>query len=752
MVNSLGGIKQIYGKLLNLHHATRIEYSERVSPPTEMVSIDASLDREATVNGELLSSACRKRLSQLIEAQKSEILVRWYECQFEESRLRRFEVAGVENVDRQTLVHFFLTPLLNLLTAFIKTGKTYYRDVYLDERLRYAPHRADISVRKLFFSEVIPSDEDTIVRQACAAPEDASMLRTLLAQLHAPLLSSSMRDSVRLLALGDCLMSEVRVFLPGQCRSAGIDVDMRMLYFSAAMGRELETQEAIQFLSSNPTDLLALSFLTYVGLPRYQLLLREAHRLSRSDIRERVMAIVGLMRRFIFELREKTEATILLHNACGLPLTRFRRYFPIVPPLSSSHRKVLRPLNDSIRELAENIPNTLLIDEQLLITAGGYRNNMAAVIPRGIYKQSFFHTSRFGQILAGAYAEIIMAHRDLAKAKVLLVDFDDTLWKGIMADGQVSHFQERQRLLRRLKERGMLLVAVSKNDPRNVRWSEMALQPSDFALLKINWNTKIQSIQETGKELDLGTDSFVLIDDNTTERGLVHSRLPSVRTLDSAASSTWRSLEFLLSFPNVSDTEEARTRTEHYRAQSARRQAMNQDVDYPTMMASLGLEARFGLASHRDLNRIAELIQRTNQFNSTTIRYSRAQLQEFLSDKFRRLYVAELSDKYSKLGLVAVVIIDCRDTEAIFDSFVMSCRAMGFGLERLVLRLVLDAEKDATRFVGRFVRTDRNLPASTLFTEAGFRQLSKTEFSLGPGDPKPEAPPWFTVLASSARE
>jgi len=717
-----------------------------------MVSSDTSLGLNAIAKTELPPLAYRKRLAQLIEARKVGILDRWYKSQFDKSRLRRYGVSGVENLDRQTLVQFFLTPLLNLLIAYVRTGKTYYRDVYLDERLRYSPHRADISVRKSFFSEVIPADEVAVVEEARVDSDDTSTLRMLLGHLHMSLLCSSLSDSVRLLALGDCLMNEVRVFLPGQCRSAGIDIDMRMLYFSAAMGKNLETQEALQFLSSNPTDLVAFSFLTYEGLPPYQLLLREAHRLSQSEIKERVIGIVGLLRRFMFDVREKTEAPFLLHNACGLPLTRFRRHLPILPAISGSRRKVLELLNHSIRELAENIPNTLLIDEQFLVTALGHRDSARGVIPRKISGTSFFHTSRFGEILAGAYAEVIRSYRDLRKAKVLLIDFDYTLWEGVMADGAVHQFQERQQLLHRLKEQGILLVAVSKNDPRNVRWGEMNLQPSDFTLLKINWNPKVQSIQETAKELDLGIDSFVLIDDNTTERELVHAKLPEVRTLDSALPGTWRSLELLLSFPNTRDTEEARARTELYRAQAARREAMSQNVDYPAMMASLELKARFGPASIRDLSRIGELIQRTNQFNSTTIRYSRAQLQEFLTDDHHRIYVSELSDKYSNLGLVAVVIIDRRDGDAIFDSFVMSCRAMGFGLERLVLRLVLDAEKDSSSYVGRFVPTDRNLPASKLFSEAGFRQRNETEYTLEQGDPRPEAPTWFTVLERSARD
>jgi FkbH-like protein len=693
------------------------------------------------------SPSDRRKLSCLIESRRSTIVDRWYACQFDPERLRRFEIAGVNNVERQTLVDLFLTPLLNLLTGYLRSGDASYQDVYLDERLRYAPHTADITVRESFFSEVLPSDEDAIIREIT---QDGELLRTFLTRLHAPLLSSSAEDSVRLLALGDCLMNEIRVFLPSRCKSAGINLDARMLYFSAATGKDLQTGEAIQFLSTNPTDLIALSFLTYEGLPPYSLLLREADRLSQSEIADRVAGITGLMRKFMLELRERTEVPFLLHNSSGLPLSRLRRRLPVLPPLSRPHRIVSELINSAICELAENIPNTILIDERSVAASRGYRKSMAAVIPAAISGKSFFHTSRFGEYLADSYLEVIRAYRDLGNAKVLLLDFDETLWEGVMAEEAVRQFSDRQRLLRQLREEGILLVAVSKNNPQNLRWSEMILQPSDFALSKVSWNTKVQSIQEAAQELDLGIDSFVLIDDSATERELVRASFPKIRTLDSTSPDTWRSLQLLLSFPNTRKTEEARARTELYRAQAARREAMSQAVDYPGMMASLGLEARFGLASDHDLNRVNELIQRTNQFNTTTARYSRAQLRAFLSDDEHRVYVSHLSDKYSNLGLVAVVIIRRSGGDAIFDSFVMSCRAMGFGLERLMLCLVLDAEKDVSRFIGKFVPTDRNRPASTIFSDAGFRPISESDSLLEAAQPRPEAPSWFRVSSLHA--
>jgi len=368
-------------------------------------------------------------------------------------------------------------------------------------------------------------------------------------------------------------------------------------------------------------------------------------------------------------------------------------------------------------------------------------------VPHQVSRRAYFHTSRFGEPLADAYAEVLTSYRDLRKAKVLLVDFDNTLWDGVMADGPVQQRLEGQKLLRRLKDAGMLLVALSKNDPKNIRWDEMALEPADFAVMKINWNLKVQSIQEAADELDLGIDSFVVIDDSDQERALIATRFPKLRTLDPRRPETWASLERLLRFPNTRETEESRSRTELYRAQAQRRRAQADaaEVDYPAMMASLGLRVRFRKAASADLDRLTELVQRTNQFNTTTLRYTKRELTTFMSSPAHDVYTAEVIDRFGSFGLVAVVVIGRSASEITFENFVMSCRAMGFGLEQAFLRLILDAEAQATRAVGRFVPTDRNAPSARLFADNGFVQVDATTWVLDDRSRAPSVPAWIEV-------
>jgi FkbH-like protein len=220
-----------------------------------------------------------------------------------------------------------------------------------------------------------------------------------------------------------------------------------------------------------------------------------------------------------------------------------------------------------------------------------------------------------------------------------------------------------------------------------------------------------------------------------------------VTTLDALDPHTWRSAERVLRFANTTNTDEARKRTAMYREQALRREALSAEFDYPQMMAALELKVRFSRALPADMERVTELVQRTNQFNTTTIRYTKLQLTAMLESSSHRIYVAELSDKFGSLGLVAVAIVARCGEDATIESFVMSCRAMGFQLEHLVVALLLEAEADARRFIGRFVATDRNTPAMNLFSSCGFLAQSDGTFALKRGDAEPRRPGWFTVAA-----
>ncbi len=683
-------------------------------------------------------------LFSVLSKNEAELVDAWFRVLFDPSRLAAYQIAGVQKEGNDSLKKPYVAPLVRLLARYFTTGDRRMRSVYRDELLRYSLHRAAPQVRVRYFEEILPGLEDAVLAYLPSQREHA---RTLLRRVHAPLLVPPPGKPLTLLTFGDCLMTEMRVFLPEKCAEAGVSLDMRAFYFSSRMGTGVSTDNVIDAIQKNDADIAAFSFLSYEGLPMYPALLRDAERLNATQIDEQVVQLMAQIRQFVNTVREHTEIPFLIHNVSGLPLTRYRKRLPFLSPISPARKRLVGKLNRAIEDLVTNTANCLLIDEYAVAQQHGLRSSSRSVVPDSIAGDAFFHTQNFGEFLVDAYIEKLLAYRLLRKTKVLLLDFDHTLWLGVMAEGEVEHHLDRQKLLKRLQESGIVLVAVSKNDPGSIRWKEMHLQPDDFALLHINWEMKAASIEKTAQLLDLGLDSFVFIDDNPVERDLVSQQLPTVRTLDALDPFTWRALEMMLAFPNTRQTAESLARTAMYREQAQRRESIAKPMDYAAMMASLALRVRFGRAKAADLDRVSELVQRTNQFNTTTIRYSRTQLQEFLQSSMHHVYAADMEDRFGHLGLVVVAIIRREGDRAIFDSFIMSCRAMGFELERLMLRLVMDAEPDANSFVGKFVPTDRNSPAAELFATNGFSQTSAEEWLLNGNNPRPELPAWFEVMS-----
>jgi hypothetical protein len=261
---------------------------------------------------------------------------------------------------------------LNLLIEYIRVGEDRYRYVYQDERLRYAPHRASPEERRDFFATVLPQDEQALLNSTNETSERISLER-ILKEVHNPLTAPLSDTPVHLLALGDCLMNELRVFLPANAREQGISLDMRCLYFSAVMGRGLSIDEVVDYLGKNKVDLISMSFLSFEGIPAYPLLLREADRLSSAEIEKRAEEIIAVIRNFMDDLRKHTQVPFLIHDTSGLRVTGFRKRLPFLPVFSSNRKKLIDVLNKGLRELVDSFPKSVLIQEEKVVKAHGHR-------------------------------------------------------------------------------------------------------------------------------------------------------------------------------------------------------------------------------------------------------------------------------------------------------------------------------------------------------------------------------------------
>ena len=319
--------------------------------------------------------------------------------------------------------------------------------------------------------------------------------------------------------------------------------------------------------------------------------------------------------------------------------------------------------------------------------------------------------------------------------KVLAVDFDNTLWRGVVGEDGVDGIEPRtdfQRFLKQLKERGVLLVGLSKNDPADVAgvWGRagMALEAADFAAMRVDWSPKAGNLLQCAQELNLGSDAFVFVDDNPAERSRMRAALPEVAVPQFPASEAEfgafaRLLERFY-FPRLGLTPEDRRRTAQYRAEAGRRR-LAADRTLDDYLKELGIWTDVRLSRPEEFNRIAQLAQKTNQFNVSANRYTPGEVEAIAKAPDHLLFSASAGDKFGELGLIAFVHVKLAGAKAEIVDWVMSCRAMNRRIEFAVESFV-EAElaaRGVRELAAVYRPTPKNAPVARLFDGFGFAPL-----------------------------
>jgi FkbH-like protein len=328
-------------------------------------------------------------------------------------------------------------------------------------------------------------------------------------------------------------------------------------------------------------------------------------------------------------------------------------------------------------------------------------------------------------------------------AKVLALDLDNTLWGGIFGEDGLATlncddefpgnaFKAFQRECLRLKSQGILLAILSKNNPDAITtFSEhpgMLLKEDDFVASRINWEPKASNIHELAQELNLGLDSFVFIDDSPHEREAMRRMCPEVIVpelpKDPAARPQWlRALS--VTWPLRLTAEDAR-RSDMYIAEKRRTTLRQKAGSFNDYLRSLQQTLVMGHADATTLGRIAQMHQRTNQFNLTTERYDEAAISAMLKDdqRFVVLYARAL-DKFGNHGLVICATAEINGEVASIKSLLMSCRVVGRGIETAFLGELLKTlqARQATRAEGAYIPTKKNGLVRDFYRNSGFDLL-----------------------------
>ena len=327
----------------------------------------------------------------------------------------------------------------------------------------------------------------------------------------------------------------------------------------------------------------------------------------------------------------------------------------------------------------------------------------------------------------------------LPSKKVVVLDCDGTLWGGVAGeDGPAgvlvgetapgNAYADFQRHLLRLRDRGFLLALCSRNDESTV-WeifeknAAMVLRREHIAAARINWSQKSVNLREIAQELNIGVDSMVLIDDSPAECAEVRAHLPqaAVVQLPDDAAQFVAVAEVSGLFDRLTITDDDRNRQQYYAAEG-RRKEMSRGMTPDDYLASLAMEIGIFQPLDADLPRIAQLINKTNQFNLTTRRRSEGELISLAGDSRVRMYAVRVRDRFGDYGVTGVAIVMYDGDCAAIDTFLLSCRVLARGVEQALLaEIVADCTANGACVLrARFIPTAKNTPVCGFLDKSGF--------------------------------
>jgi FkbH-like protein len=514
--------------------------------------------------------------------------------------------------------------------------------------------------------------------------------------------------------------------LPGTGLRHGLVIDVVMADYGQAAQQLLDAGS--EFGRANLDAIL-------IALDYRALGLSEA-RLTAKDAEAAVDAAVG----YVAGLAEGVRNTI--GTSCVLQT--------LVPPSETLFGNFDARFSGAVRTMIERFNHRLLTevatDTDLVVDVASLASNLGLNVwndARDWHKAKLPAAMDAIPLYAEHVCRVLGAARGKSR-KCLVLDLDNTLWGGVIGDdgvngiklGQGSStgeaFLEIQRYALALRQRGIVLAVCSKNDESNARLPfrehpEMLLKEEHIAVFVANWDDKANNIREIAATLNIGIDSLVFLDDNPVERGLVRDILPEVAVPE--VTDDPADYPGILAragyFEAVALSSEDLKRADYYQA-NAERVSLKKIGNLGDYLISLEMVATMTPFDGVGRVRIAQLINKSNQFNLTTRRYSESDVARFEDDPNKFCLQVRLADKFGDNGMISVVIFDRGEREWRCDTWLMSCRVLGRRVEELVLRHIAGAARNAgaTRLIGVYLPTKKNSLVTEHFAKLGFSKVA----------------------------
>jgi FkbH-like protein len=453
----------------------------------------------------------------------------------------------------------------------------------------------------------------------------------------------------------------------------------------------------------------------------------------RTYIDKRVADFVNLVKTF----KNRTGSKLVLTN-CNIPT--YSPYGICEVRTEYGLKEMVYDFNARLSDAFRSDPQVFLFDFNSFVAKYGeinvldYRQFLV-----GDIKVSLSYIPHLAEELMGYVKANLGVNR-----KCIVLDLDNTLWGGIIGEDGFDRidlslkppgmaFMEFQRVLLALYQRGVILAINSRNNEdealRAIRDHPfMVLREEHFATMKINWSDKISNMKEIAQELNIGLDSIVYFDDDPINRELMSKAIPQIKTIDlpddpSLYASTLMQIN---DFNTLVMTNEDRNRGEMYREEHKRTELKRSSSNLEDFLKQLEIRVTMKKANNFTIPRIAQLTLKTNQFNLTTRRYQEEDVETLAQDHTKLIGCAQTQDKFGDNGITGVYIVNKNhvDKEWFIDTFLLSCRVMGRGIEDAMMGYILSKAKEegVIKVKAEFIPTKKNKPCEQLLPNFGFRK------------------------------
>ena len=634
---------------------------------------------------------------------------------------------GENKITEDNVVDYIIETEIYYVRMYLQTSNSVYLKLFLGTKMRLAERiQRDFSNSGLSVQSYCQKEQsiylDFLRADTRFSQNEVDCLKEVLQELYHGI-DKPAASTINVLFVGDCLFDEVGMFLFAEARKIGVNVKAQYIFSKNPSQRRNE----IRKIDGGKFDLVMFSPFSYEFAFEYKQLMNPRNGfMRRNQIGELVASLIDDTQKTLDLISDRFDCLISINNASGVVrgasfATRLAKTI-----MTNRNRSYVVPtINNWLQRYVENknketFKHLRVLDENALSRRG------FDLLRLGRYYSTSrsMHATCLSEAIASKAVDLIQTLVFLSKKKLVVCDLDNTLWEGIIGEGQgVKHYTDRQNTLKDLKSKGVVLAINSKNDPANVYWDGGVLQEDSFVASHISWNPKVLGMKQIQKTLNLKYKDYVFVDDRVDECEMVREAYPEMVVLDATKERTWRLFKL---WEELLDENDGMDRTQMYKEREQRKELLADDTDDedPSQMFSkLELKAKIREAGQGDLKRVTELINRTNQWNLCGSRTTFSEIQKWSQSPKFKIHTVSVSDRFGDMGMICSAVVEQTDEALDVKVYVLSCRVFGYGVETLLLKQI---EEDSKKIFGEvkvrgyFKPTPQNKPATNMYRDFGF--------------------------------